>query len=381
MTTTRRVKGTGSVFQRTDGRWTGSLDLGIVAGKRKRKVIYGKSQIEVERKLERARHEWETTGSQPESSMTLEAWMRHWLDDIASRRVRATTIEHSYRSKVERYIIPTIGKHRLNRLKAQHVREMDAELTRRGLSGATRRQTHAILMRALTVAKREGLVVRNVADDVDRPKIDRPETQSLTLEEIAAILRAARDDPMESRWLAALVLGLRQGEALGLAWTSVDLDAGTLTVRRALARLPRQGLVMVEPKSRKSRRTVPLPPSLVASLRAHEATRAGELVWHRDGKPIDPRADWQAWTDLLGKAGVRHVPLHDARHAAASVLAGLGVHQATTRDLLGHSSEALTMGVYTHSNLASLRHALGLVEAAYAPAEIVTATVVPGDTS
>lgn len=376
----RRPKGKGSVYQRADGRWCATLDMGMITGKRRRRTLYGATRTEVERKLDRARYEWETMGRQPASAMTVEAWMRYWLEDVAPRRVRQRTIDTSYRSKIENYIIPLLGKRRLDRLEAHHVREMDAAMAKRGLSGATRRQTYAILLRALTVAQREGKVIRNVAGDIDRPRIERAETKPLTLEEIARILRATKGDPLESRWLAALVLGLRQGEALGLAWSAVDLDAGTLRVERALARLAGDGLVMTEPKSRKSRRTVPIPSTLAASLREHRATESGELVWHRgDGQPIDPRADWQAWTDLLAKAGVRHVPLHDARHAAASVLAALGVHQATTRDILGHSSEALTMHVYTHTDLTALRRALALVDDAYRPIALDPGPVEPGD--
>lgn len=367
---TRRPKGEGAVYQRADGRWCASLDLGIVNGRRKRRVVYGKTESEVKRKLARARHEWETTGTVAAGAMTVEAWMRTWLDEIAPRRVRPSTLA-GYRSKVEQYILPELGKRRLDRLEPQHVRALDTAMTARGLSSATRRQTHAILLRALKVAHREGKVTRNAAALVDPPKLDKDEPEHLSLDEITAVLRAAVGTPLESRWLAALVLGLRQGEALGLAWDAVDLDTGTLTVRRALQRITGQGLVMVEPKSRKSRRTIPLPTSLVKSLREHRARVTGPLVWgNPDGTPKDPRQDWQAWTDLLDTAGVRHVRLHEARHAAATVLAALGVHQAVVRDILGHSTETLTMAVYTHTDLSGQRKAMDLVDALHRPRAI-----------
>lgn len=93
-------------------------------------------------------------------------------------------------------------------------------------------------------------------------------------------------------------------------------------------------------------------------------------MWDRgDGRPIDPRADWQAWTDLLNAAGVRHVRLHDARHVAATVLLSMGVHQLVTADILGHATVAM-VARYSHTDLGMMRAALGLVNGVYSPAQL-----------
>jgi integrase len=371
---TRRQRGEGGLSQRADGLWRGTLDLGWgLNGKRRQKVVYAKTKAEAAKKLNRLKRELEDTGTIGDGDqVTVEGWLTHWLTDIAARKVRPSTLQ-GYKSKINEYLVPYLGQIRLNRLTPQHVRDLDATLAKpdpargraKGLAGATRRQTHAILMRALTVAVREGKLARNVADMVDRPKLDRGEYVPLSLDEISRIIRAAADDPLESRWLAALVLGLRQGEALGLRWSDVDLDAGTMTIRQALQRVTGQGRVFVEPKSRASRRTLPIPETVLASLRAyrekHPASRG--LVWcQANGLPTDPRLDWLAWKALLVRAEVRPMRLHDARHAAATVLAALGVHPAIARDILGHSTITLTMQVYTHSGVEQLRGALDAVD-------------------
>lgn len=368
----RRQRGEGSITQRSsDGLWVASLDLGWVAGKRKRRVLYAKTQREAVKKLSAAKRELEATGGIASGSLTVEAWMTHWLEEIAPRRVRPSTLA-GYRSKVTQYVIPQIGGRRLDKLEPQHIRALDAALVASGKSSATRLQTYAILSRALTVAHREGKVAKNVAALIDPPSLKREETEPLTPDEIAAVLRAASGKPMESRWLAALLLGLRQGEALGLAWRDIDLDAGTLTVRRALQRIKGEGLVFVEPKSKKSNRTLPLPRPLVLALAAHRPRAAGtdDLVWStEDGSPIDPRQDWKAWSELLAAAGVRHVRLHDARHVAATTLAALGVPDVIVSAILGHAQVRVTHG-YQHSSLEMMRSAMAMIEKAYEPKAI-----------
>lgn len=158
-----------------------------------------------------------------------------------------------------------------------------------------------------------------------------------------------------------MALGLRQGEALGLKWSDIDFDGGTLTVRRALQRLRGKGLVFVEPKSRAGRRTIVLPASLRRALMAHQDAQSAERaeleeVWQdndlvfcqHDGKPIDPGADYKAWKRLLVRAEIRDARLHDARHTAATLLLLQGVPARVAMQILGHSQISLTLGTYSH---------------------------------
>jgi integrase len=175
------------------------------------------------------------------------------------------------------------------------------------------------------------------------------------------VLSAAQGRRNGARWAVALGVGLRQSEALALRWSDVDLDAGTLTVCRTLHRVTGQGLVFAEPKSERSRRRIALPRPLVDLLRAHRAAQLaerlragnrwedGDLVFAQaNGRPLDKRADWQAWRDLLAAACVRQVRLHDARHSAATTLLALGVPVRVVADMLGHSQTRVTEDTYQH---------------------------------
>jgi integrase len=156
-------------------------------------------------------------------------------------------------------------------------------------------------------------------------------------------------------------LGLRQGEALGLWWDDVDTRSGLLRVRRALQRQRGGGLVFTDPKTQRSKRTIPLPPPLVDALTAHrdrqekERITAGSL-WRGSpcvfttqlGAPIEPRNDYRQFKKLLDRAGLPSVRLHDLRHTAASLLLAQGVPARVVMEILGHSQIALTMNTYSH---------------------------------
>jgi integrase len=267
----------------------------------------------------------------------------------------------SYRSKIESRLIPALGHHRLDRLQPEHVESLYRDLSRAGLAPASVLQIHRILSRALKVAVQRGRVARNVCTLVDAPSRDQIEVVPLTAAEARSLLAAAEGQRLSARWSVALAIGLRQGEALALQWSDIDLDTGLLRVRRSLQRIRGRGLVVDKPKSRAGRRTIALPTQLVDALRQHRARQIEErlaagsmwqdndlVVCQPNGRPIDPAADWKAWKRLLRAAGLRDARLHDARHTAATLLLQQGVHPRVAMQILGHSQISLTLGTYSH---------------------------------
>lgn len=358
----KRGNGEGSIYQDSAGRWRSVVDLGYRDGRRRRKYLSGRTRAEVAGKLRRlldeheAGYEISTDGHAP----TVEAWLTHWLDTIAVQRVRPSTLT-AYRGYVHNRVTPNIGRHRIDRLQPEHLEQLYTQLTAEGLAPASILQIHRIISRALKVATQRGKLRRNVATLVEPPSVTRQEIRPLTAQQVRAILFAARGRRNAARWSVALALGLRQGEALGLSWGAVDLDAGTIAIRQALQRQQGRGLVLVPPKSRAGRRTIPMPSQLVEALRAHRIAQATErlaagMTWVDSGlvftgpagKPIDPRADHHAWQQLLRDAGVPPARLHDARHTAATLLLTQGVAARVVMELLGHSQITLTLGTYTH---------------------------------
>ena len=362
MSAARRASGESTIYKDDQKRWHGYVSMGVKReGQRDRRHVSGARRADVVAKV-RALEQQRDAGLAGVAGRpgTLGAWLEHWLETIAARKVRAATLE-GYRSKVNHRIVPALGHLRLDRLQPEHVEAFYGELLDEGLSSATVLQMHRILSRALKVAVQRGRVTRNVCTLVDAPSLERAEVEPLTATEARALLAAAEGQRNGARWSVALALGLRQGEALGLPWDAVDLDAGTLRVRQALQRQAGVGLVIVEPKSRAGRRTIMLPMPLVEALRAHrleqlEERLAAANVWEEhglvfaqaNGRPVDPGADWKAWKALLRAAGVRDARLHDARHTAATLLLQQGVPARVAMQVLGHSQIGLTLGTYSH---------------------------------
>lgn len=345
----RRIAGEGSLYQReSDGRWVGVIDLGWVGGKRKRKTVYGRTKTEASNRMKEARKDIEQ-GVIP-SDAKVSQWMKHWLDEIAAKRVRSKTL-YVYRGYVRRWITPEIGAVRLDKLTAAHVRGMLRSMEDADLSPASRKQALAILQRALKVAVHEQRVVRNVAELVDRPKVTRRPHGALTRDETMAmldLLAAYGDDgewAITSRFLAALLAGLRQGEALGLRWEDVALAEGRMHVRRSVQRLPGRGLVEQPVKSKDSVRVVPLMPPLALALTRHAEAGTVGYVWGGE-RPTDPRADWGTWKGLLWSARVADRPLHSARSTTANILHEARVPDRVIAAILGHADFEVTWSHY-----------------------------------
>lgn len=338
----RRGRGEGSIYQRKDGRWVYVLDLGWSGGKRDRRYRYAPTKKALTPKINELRRELDA-GITRDGSTTVEAWLTYWLSEVAPHRVRERTLT-GYKGYVNTWLIPNLGKHRLDRLEPSHVRTMLKKMAEAGKSSATIRQAYAILSRALTVAMTDGKIMRNPCASVEPPKPTAKGTHGkLTLAEAQAVLTHLReaDTSVRSRWVVAIMCGLRQGEALGLDWQDVDLESRTIYVHQAQTS---NGKIVPTVKSRSSVRMVPLPSEAVASLEAHRQ-RTG-LVWG----PRDNKADWKEWQAVLDAAGVGHHTVHAARATCASILAEAGVPSKVIAEILGHSTPAITESAYVHGD-------------------------------
>ena len=205
-------------------------------------------------------------------------------------------------------------------------------------------------------------MTRNVAKLAEPPRVPRRQVTPLSPEQARTFLGAIRGGRLEALHLVALGVGLRQGEILGLGWSDLDLAAGTLTVRNALQRVNGK-LILVEPKSVTSHRTVALPALVHEALRAHRVRQLEERLyagarWHDDprdlvfvstiGTPLDGITVTRRFQALLKSVGLPHQRFHDLRHACASFLLTQGVAARTVMETLGHSQISLTLGTYSH---------------------------------
>lgn len=350
----------GSIFQRKDGRWAASLHLGYRDGRRQRKTFYGKTRREVQEALTRALKDLQD-GLQvrTDERETAAQYLHRWLDSSARHRVRPRTFR-GYQLIVDKHLIPVIGRTAVARLSADEVQRLLNRKVADGASAQTVRNIHACLRRALAQAVRWGVTQRNVATLVDLPRVDRLEVVALSPSDARAILDAVRNDRIEAVVGVTLATGLRQGEALALRWHDVDLDGGVIHVRHALQRMNRS-VQLVEPKTKRSRRRIALPASTVALLREHRKRQLQDRLWAGTrwreegfvftssiGTPMMGPDLTRRFQALLAVAGLPRMRFHDLRHGAASLLLAQGVHPRVVMEMLGHSTIAQTMNVYSH---------------------------------
>ncbi|MGO4956771.1 site-specific integrase [Luteococcus sp. Sow4_B9] len=355
----RRGNGEGAVYKTGAGAWRGYADLGWKDGKRQRKYVSGRTKADVQQKVRRLMTQAEEGTVIAGRSPTLQAWLTQYLDEVASQTVRPSTLRR-YRQEARLYIIPVLGKLRLDKLTPHHISDF-YQLMGRRLSAGSVRRLHALLRRSLTVAVRWKLMASNPVLAVDPPSVTRQEVKPWTLEQTRAFLVFIESRPMAARWQLAVVLGLRQGETLGLSWEDIDWAGQTLRIRKALSYRPGEGLVLGEPKTARSRRTIPLPEPLVRSLKTHRAEQdqqraeagdeweeTGLVFTTAQGKPLHPRNDYRTFQHHLRDTGLPPIRLHDLRHTAASNMLTEGIHARVVMETLGHSTFDLTMNTYSH---------------------------------
>src|SRR5436305_7942641 len=165
----RRGRGEGSVFQRGDGQWVGSISLGYSeAGRRKRRTVYGGSKKEVLDELDRLRADARIGNLPDAGGMTVGQLLDRWLQSSKSR-TQTRTFEERERV-VKNHLRPRLGGLKLARLTALHVEGLYADMAREGVGASTVRHAAAMLGAALSHACKLKLIPFNPAAAVSKPK-------------------------------------------------------------------------------------------------------------------------------------------------------------------------------------------------------------------
>jgi integrase len=371
----RRGHGEGLIRKRADGRWEGRLDANELASGRRRKSVYGRTRLEVVQKLRHVKVALDHGLPLVDERTGFDTFLETWLAEVVKpSRSRATW--QGYQVNVRKHIAPLIGHRPLAKVSAADVQAVLNAKRSEGLAPRTVQYIHATMRAALGVAYRWGLVARNVATLVDPVQLVREPVTPFTEAEVGRLLAAAAEHRLGAFYTVAIAVGLRPSEGLALGWADVDLQTSTVRVRRTLERQDGR-YVFKEPKSRTSRRVIPLPVICVEALRSHrkhqleERLAAGpewedwDLVFTTPfGRPLSRTEVSRQFSRLQEKAGVPHHRLYDSRHTAASLLLAQGVAPRVVMEVLGHSSFALTMDTYTHVMAPLMREAADAMDRA-----------------
>jgi integrase len=214
----------------------------------------------------------------------------------------------------------------------------------------TVRNIRAVLRKAINQAMRWRYVQFNAAALVDIPRCEQHKIEPLTLEEARSFLATIKGHRLEALYTMTLLLGLREGEVLGLLTSNLDFDKGTVTIDGALQYQNGKLIRTTTPKTKASIRTLPLPATLVPLLRTLvENAKSAYLFVTKKGTPISPFSLIRQFRVLLKRAKLRLIRFHDLRHSCATFLIAAGVHPRTIMTTLGHSEISTTMNIYGHT--------------------------------
>ncbi len=344
--------GSGTVYPRKnkDGKITSYLGA-YYAHDGKRRTVSAKTKTECREKLRQAMSDADRGLVFDAGTLTVGQYLDKWLPNIKDT-VRPRTWER-YEQLVRVHIKPALGPKKLKDLTRAHVKGLYRDRLDSGSSPRTVQYIHVTLHKALNDALADNLIPRNVSDGLKPSRPRRYEIHPLDPEQAKTFLEAASGDRYEALYVLAIHYGLRQGELLGLKWSDVDLDAGTLQVRRTMSEA-REGRIEEGTKNGRGRR-IELSQTAVDSLRSHRERQQGEghgsdLVFPSSvGTPTNSKnLYWRSFKPLLKAAGLPDITFHELRHTCATIRFMKGQHPKRVSDILGHSSVAITLDIYSH---------------------------------
>ncbi|WP_336629516.1 MULTISPECIES: tyrosine-type recombinase/integrase [unclassified Microbacterium] len=391
-----RGKGEGAIYRVPADKtkplkyWTGVIELPPgPSGERRRKPVRRKNKAELIAALADMRSKLEKQGDLPTASTTVEKWFTYWLGNIAAKNVRPNTLD-GYRRVSLNHIVPAIGKVKLDKVSANHVRRVHDAVIEKGNNSTTALLAHRTMSIAFKAAVREGRIGRNPASLVDAPRRAATKLNALDLPEAIQLLEhlSHREDD-GALWATVLLTGARRGEVIGLEHDRVGdvLDLSWQLIRLPLTeetgkpdvpadyeyRHVEGGLYLTRPKSSKGWRIIPLTDPLKSILERHIA-ETGPNKWGlvflrtpeptpkgnpRPKRPYGPDLVGKEWREVLREAGIKKdVRLHDGRHSTVDLLYLAGVPEDLIQEIVGHSTRAQTQGYKSLRNRERLTAAM-----------------------
>jgi integrase len=299
---------------------------------------------------------------------SLAEFLMEWLETDHKNHIAYSTYIR-YRSLAKNHINPLIGHYYLQEITPRLLTWFLNELKTNGQGARSQQQARALLSITLKSAEDQELIESNPVRKVRNPQNREGQINPLSINDVKRLLTTYEGTYMSLRLHIALLCGLRQGEALGLRWSDLDIERGTIQIVTQIQKIEGK-YTFTSLKTNRSRRIIVLGEETLKSFQSHYEIikryreNAGsdwqglDLVFPReDGSPRSPKTDYDQWQDALKLCGIAPRRLHDARHTAATLMYSQRIGIETISRALGHSSSAITSRLYVHSAEEPLRNA------------------------
>ena len=357
-----------NIYRRKDGRWEGRYIKDRVNEKTQFGYVYGHTYREVRAKLSAARQIWKEQAIYRELSRGTFRHISHlWFDEASLTRKESTLALYS--DYLQRYILPKFGELGLEDITDTMISDFCTELLQnggnkqQGLSTKTVSELLRVIKSIRKFAVRRGFMVGFTGDLTAIRQIYKP-LRVLSSHEQEVLCRSLRNGmtPDKLGILICLHTGLRIGEICAMKWDDISLSKGELQVRRTLQRIPdysgntkKTKIIVTEPKSICSYRTIPLPENLTLLMKRYY--RKGSFILTGDpNRFIEPRTLQNRLKAILASCNIKDAHFHTLRHTFATRCVEVGFDPKSLSEILGHSNIATTQ-LYTHVDRTHVRMA------------------------
>lgn len=361
----KRASGEGTIRQRKDGRWEARYSCGYdpKTGKPIRKSVYGLTQKEVREKLTSAIKSIDDNTYIAPKTITVESWLDTWLKEYVKSSVKLLTFT-SYDTISRVHIKPTLGRIKLQALKAPQIQALYNSLLAEGKSPKTIKNIHGVLHKALDKAVKIGYIQTNPAAVCDIPRIEKKEIKPLNTDDISRFIKRLQTVEYKNLYLTTLFTGMREGEVLGLTWDCVDFERGTITINKQLQKEKTSGAKYYIAETKTSKIRVLTPAPYVMSLLKEEQTKQKQnrlrlgYLWDNPlnlvfttetGRYIAFSTVYKRFKRIVTELGVPDARFHDLRHTYATLALQEGDDIKTVQTALGHSTVSTTLDIYSHT--------------------------------
>ena len=283
-------------------------------------------------------------------------WLNIWLENYIKPSVKVRTYER-YALIIDKHISTDVGKCEISELSALVLQNFITKLlesgnckTGNGLSANSVNAIISVLQSSLQTAHLIGVANEYTANKIKRPKLIERPVECFSLKEQKQIEQAVLNSKKDKLFgiLLCLYSGLRIGELIALQWSDIDFAKGTLTVSKS-CHDGKDGLIIDEPKTATSRRTIPLPKQVMPLVKMLKKRSDSDFVVSSHGKPVSVRSYQRSFELLLKKLDIPHRGFHSLRHTFATRAIECGMDVKTLSEILGHKNPTVTLNRYAHS--------------------------------
>lgn len=357
--------------KRSDGRYATSVLIGYTDdGKPKRKVLYGKTILELDKNVADFKSLQNKGIVINDDGLTVGQWSEMWLK--LYKADKAYNTYEMYRRTVNNHILPTIGNIRLSALKKHHIQELLNSIVQDG-HARTAELVRLTLSQIIKQAIIEEYIYKDVSVGLSLPKKEKPVKRALTDSEKALVQQADLDTKERAFIDLLYYTGIRRGEALALMVSDIDFVNKKITVSKNLVMKNNASEIKPSPKTFAGNRDIPIPDRLIETLKAYISTISSiYLFTKQDGNLMTHSAFRRFWDNIIDKLNIaaggrkfkrtdlqgnnitavqliaKDITPHMFRHTYATNLYYAGIDIKSAQYLLGHSSIQLTMDIYTH---------------------------------